>query len=255
MLAPARAAPVVHAEAYDGPLDLLVDLVRRDGIDPRELPLVAITRAYLSALDAMGFEDLDVAGEFLVMAATLCELKSRELLPHALQPVTDDEEDPREALARRILEFQRFRGAAEELDRRAWLGRDVFRRPATRRNDGERPLDPVVDAFGLLEIWDALERRHAQPPPVFTVERERISWLECLRHVLRVLDGGESRTLDEILVDAGSRAVRIVTFLAILELCRIQVLEIGQRRHLAPVVLRSRVRAVDVDLSAFAEAS
>ncbi len=246
---------MVHAEAYEGPLDLLVELVRRDGIDPRALPLVSITRAYLSALDAMGFEDLDVAGEFLVMAATLCELKSRELLPRALQPAPDLEEDPRETLARRILEFQRFRGAAEELARRAWLGRDVFRRPATRRDEGERPVDPGVDAFGLLEIWDALERRRARPPPVLEVERERISWLACLQRVLAVLDDGEARTLDEILPHGEPRAVRIVTFLAVLELCRIRVLEIGQRVHLAPVVLRSRMRADEVDLSLFAEAS
>ncbi|MBN1335891.1 MAG: segregation/condensation protein A [Deltaproteobacteria bacterium] len=246
---------MVHAEVYDGPLDLLVDLVRRDGIDPRSLPLVEITRAYLSALEAMGFADLDVAGEFLVMAATLCELKSRELLPRSLPIPSDDEDDPREALARRILEFQRFRQAAEELGRRNLLGRDVFGRRPTEQDARDRPVDPGVAALGLLEIWDALERRHAQPPPVFEVERERVSWLECLRGVLAALDDGETRTLDEILLPLASRSTRIVSFLAVLELCRVQVLEIEQRRHLAPVLLRSRVRADAVDLSLFAEAS
>ncbi len=249
------AGPVVQTEMYDGPLDLLLHLVQRDGIDLCKLPLVHITREYLAALTRLQVVDLDIAGEFLVMAATLCELKSRELLPGATPlEQADEADDPREALIRRIIRYQRYRQAADELRRGLQLYRDVFDRPEQRLEAGERPIEPGIDAIELCELYQRARRRADRPPPVHEVEREPLRWRDTLEHVLTTLDDGQERPLDAMLAELPSRPARILAFLAVLELCRVRALEVHQREHLAPVLLRGLVRADDADLTHIPEA-
>jgi segregation and condensation protein A len=249
------ATPVVQTEMYDGPLDLLLHLVQRDGIDLCQLPLVHITREYLAALGAMQVVDLDIAGEFLVMAATLCELKSRELLPGA-PPMeqADEEDDPREALIRRIIRYQRYRQAAEELRRGLQLDRDVFVRPPQRLDLEERPVEPGIDAIELCELYQRARRDAAKPPPVHEVEREPLHWRDTLVRVLETLDGGQEHPLDGLLATLPSRPARIMAFLAVLELVRIRAVSVHQREHLAPVLLRGLLRADEVQLEHIPEA-
>ncbi len=245
------AAPPVRIDVYDGPLDLLLHLVRRDGIDVCNLPLVHITRQYLATLDAMAVLDLDIAGEFLVMAATLCELKSRELLPglrHDEDPEAD-EEVSREDLIRRLILYQRYRQAAEGLRRRLWLGRDSFRRQAHLVEEGARPLESGTDALGLLFLYADLKSRAEQEEPVHEVEREPLSWSDTVHGVLVSLDDGHEHPLDELLAEVPSRAGRVLTFLAVLELCRVRCLDVEQRQHLAPILLRGLVSSEQADLS------
>lgn len=247
--------PLVQTEVYDGPLDLLLHLVQRDGIDLCKLPLVHITREYLAALSTMQVVDLDMAGEFLVMAATLCELKSRELLPGAApidQP--DDEDDPREAFIRRIIRFQRFRQAADELASGTWLHRDVFARPPQRVESGARPVEPGIDAIELRQLYERSRRRAARPAPVHEIEREPLHWRDTLVHVLDSLDGGIEMPLDQLLAELPSRPARILTFLAVLELCRVRAVAVHQREHLAPVLLQGLIRADQADLEHIPEA-
>jgi segregation and condensation protein A len=247
--------PVVRTEIYDGPLDLLLHLVQRDGIDLCKLPLVHITREYLAALTTLQVVDLDMAGEFLVMAATLCELKSRELLPGAsLLEEPDEEDDPREALIRRIIRFQRYRQAAEELSRGLWLDRDVFARPLQRVQPGDRPIEPGIDAVELRGLYERARRRAARPAPVHEIEREPLRWRDTLHQVLQTLDDGHERPLDSMLAELPSRPARILAFLAVLELCRVRAVEVHQREHLAPVLLRGLVRAEQADLTHIPEA-
>lgn len=255
MLAALRADSVVRTQEYDGPLELLLYLVRRDGLDVLNLPIVHITREYLAFLDQVQSLDLDEAGEFLVMAATLCELKSRELLPRLERPVEEDEEDPRQALARRIIEYQRYKEAAEGLDQRLWLDRDVFRRLPDPGDPREVHVVAGVDAFGLLEIYGRVLERHQRSRPVHEVQREQIRWVDCVRWVLSRLDDGETHAFDAIMADLPSRPARVLSFLAILELCRMHMVDIHQRLHLAPVLVRGLVRLQDADLSAFEAAS
>jgi segregation and condensation protein A len=247
--------PLVQTEVYDGPLDLLLHLVQRDGIDLCKLPLVHITREYLRVLADLRVVDLDTAGEFFVMAATLCELKSRELLPGA-SPIDqpDEEDDPREAFIRRIIRFQRFRQAAEELAGGTWLHRDVYARPAQRIEPGARPVEPGIDAIELRQLYQHALRRSRRPEPVHEVEREPLRWRDTLEHVLLTLEGGVEHPLDQLLGELPSRPVRILTFLAVLELCRVRAVEIHQREHLAPVLLRGMIRADQVDLEHIPEA-
>jgi segregation and condensation protein A len=247
--------PVVRTEMYDGPLDLLLHLVQRDGIDLRKLPLVHITREYLAVLTTLQVVDLDMAGEFLVMAATLCELKSRELLPGAAPIEEDDEgDDPRETLIRRIIRFQRYRQAADELSRNPWLGRDVFARPPQRIGRGERPIEPGIDAVELRQLLERARRRAAQPEPVHEVSREPLRWRDTLEHVLVCLDDGAERPMDSLLAELPSRPARILAFLGVLELARVRALAIHQREHLAPILLRGLVRSSEADLAHIPEA-
>jgi len=249
------ASPVVQTEVYDGPLDLLLHLVQRDGIDLCKLPLVHITREYLAALTQLQVVDLDIAGEFLVMAATLCELKSRELLPGAApmeQP--DEEDDPREALIRRIIRYQRYRQAADELQRGLQLYRDVFDRPPQRLEAGERPIEPGIDAIELCEMFHQAKRLSERPPPVHEIEREPLRWRDTLEHVLDTLDDGCEHPLEGLLAELPSRAARILAFLAVLELCRVKAVAVHQREHLAPVLLRGLVSLAEAKLEHIPEA-
>lgn len=195
--------------------------------------------------------DLDIAGDFLVMASTLCQLKSRELLPRS--PVLDledeDEEDPKEALARRLMEYQRYKEAAEKLAQRPMLGRDQFVRPVHPLRPEEQPLDPTVDAFGLLEAFYAVVDRLNEAPPVHEVQLEEYSMAERVRWVLRRLEAPHGATLRELFLDIGSRSQRILTFLALLEMARFQMVDLEQPGHLMDIHLIARVSADEADLS------
>jgi len=241
-------AYAVHTEVYDGPLELLLYLIRRDGIDVRDIPICEVTTEYLRYLDLMSEMDLDVAGDFLVMAATLCMLKSRELLPRpeALQE-EEDEIDPREELARRLLDYQRFKEAAEQLACRPMLGRDVYARPRVELDAHERPIDPTVDAFGLLEAFYKAVKGAAAEPPTHRVELDEYSIAERAHWILlRLEDGGE--TLRDLFMHIHGRSQRILSFLAVLEMAKLHFLDLTQVDHLGDVVLTALVKASEVDL-------
>jgi len=241
----------VHTPAFDGPLELLLYLIRRDGIDVRNLPIAHITREYLRFMEGLEEFDLDLAGDFLVMAATLCQLKSRELLPRrSEQGAAAEEEDPRERLVRRLLEYRRYKQASEALLAAPMLGRDVFARPVEVLGPGERPIDPGVDVFGLLEAFAAAAHAAPAEDPVHVVELEEYSLSErvaSLRAWLAHAGGGE---LKEAFRQCRSRGQRVVTFLALLEMARLNLVAIAQAVHLGTVRVSVMVGAAEADLSA-----
>ena len=144
----------VHTEVFDGPLDLLLYLVKRDGIDLARLSVARVADSYLRYLDQMRDLRLEVASEYLVMAAELCRLKSLTLLPRLPTPVDEQDEpdDPAAELARRIREYERFKAAGEALGQRVVLGRDAFGRSPAPIASGDRPVTVDIDAFGLLAV-------------------------------------------------------------------------------------------------------
>lgn len=242
----------VRTEEFDGPLELLLFLVRREGVDVRELRIAPITDAYLAQLDLLHALDLDLAGEFLVMAATLCLLKSRELVPRPTLVEGEEagpEEDLREELIRKLLEYDRYRAAAEELGERHLLGRDVYDRPVVPLDESERPVEAGVDAMGLLEIFYGVLQRHAEPPPVHEVALEPYSLREMANWLLQRLSGGP-RALSDLLAQLDRKLDRVVAFLAALEMARLQLVDVRQSHHLAPIVLASSTPAEQADLSA-----
>lgn len=249
---PRRAEPPVHIGVYDGPLDLLLYLVRKEGVALREIPVARICEAYLQHLKNLDDVDVDSAGEYLAMASTLCLLKARELLPRAPDITADEEEeDPREALERRLMEYERFRDAAEQLGKRQLLDREVFARPHEPAAPDEQPIDPGTDSWGLARVFYGLLDKRAEPPPVHKVALEPYKMADTVRHVLRVLDDGEEHTLSELFVDMPFKRARLITFLGVLESARFQLLDVWQRIHLGAVALRGRIRSDEADLSMF----
>lgn len=240
------AAPwTVRTDVFEGPLDLLLYLVKRDGIDLARLPVVDITDAYLAYLDRMRELHLGIAGEYLVMAATLVYLKSLEMLPRAPTRVDDDEEgeDPREALARRLREYQQYREAADAMDQQIQVGREVFVRMPTTVPERDRPVTSPVDAFGLLEIYYELLTRQAAPETELTVGSSGPDVATCCAWVLEWLGGGEGE-LGSLLRSLPTATERVVTFVAVLEMARVQWVDLLQERHLGPVTVKAVPGAV-----------
>ena len=168
-----RLVPSVRSPAYDGPLDLLLFLVRRQGVDLREIPIAPIADAYVEQLEIIQSLDLDSASDFVVMASTLCWLKSREILNRTRSEDLDEEAHAvRADLSRRLFEFQRYRDAAQQLADAPQLDRDTFARVPEPVYGYERPVYAEDDAFGLLERFYAMLQRSAAPPPVHAVTLE-----------------------------------------------------------------------------------
>lgn len=245
------AEPPVRIGVYDGPLELLLFLVRREGVNVRDIPVARICDAYLAFLGNVDELDVDKAGDYLLMAATLCQLKVRELLPREVRADAgaDDEEalDPKEALARRLLEYERYRSAAEELGARERLDRDVFSRPFEPTAPDEQPIDRVVDVFGLLRTFYAVLERAHRPPPVHEVHRERYSLLDTVKWILAKINGRTDVLLSELFSESPSRGRRIFTFLSVLEMARHQFLDLVQTAHLAEIRLTPKVTPDSAD--------
>lgn len=243
-----QGAWTIHTDVFDGPLDLLLYLVKREGIDLRALAVARIADSYLAYLERMRELNLSVAGDYLVMAASLVHLKSLELLPR-LPTALEEEEDPREALARRLEDYQRYKEASEALELRPLLGRDVFARPPLDPSDaGEGPVDAGIDAFGLLDLYFELLNREPPRAPTFRLEIEAIDFGATCRRVVEALRGG-GLELAGWLRGLATKAERVISFIAILEMIRQGWLDVDQPRHLGEVAITTRVDLDAVDLT------
>lgn len=222
---------------YDGPLDLLLHLIRKHSMDIFDIPIVTITKKYLEALDQMESLNLDVAGEFLVMAATLAEIKSKMLLPKEEQtPSPDDEEgeDPRQELVKRLLIYKSFQEASSQLLGRSLLGHDFFLRLAT---DEAVPEETEVDfatvelvpveLYDLIEVLSKAEKK-SQVLNIHTITRDRISVSARLHELMDFCHVRSKFTFYDALrfFPIYERIDVIVTFLAILEMSRLKLLRI-----------------------------
>lgn len=232
-----RLVPAVRSPAYDGPLDLLLFLVRRQGVDLSEIPIAPIADAFVAQLEVIQSLDLDAASDFVVMASTLCWLKSRELLQGRVSDAIDEEAHAvRADLSRRLFEFQRYRDAAQQLADAPRLGRDTFARPTEPVQGFERPVYAEDDAFGLLERFYAMLQRSAAPAPVHAVTLEPWTMEDAGRILLESLESGPRDLLD-ILQQLAHRHQRVFMVLAVLELARLGTLSIAQDEHLGSIRL------------------
>lgn len=243
-----QSAWTIHTDVFDGPLDLLLYLVKREGIDLRALAVARIADSYLAYLERMRELNLSIAGDYLVMAASLVHLKSLELMPR-LPTALEEEEDPREALARRLEDYQRYKEASEALELRPLVGRDVFVRPPIDPADQpEGPVEAGIDAFGLLDLYFEILHREPPRPPTFRLEIEAIDFgATCRRVVEALLAGGLE--LGSWLRGLPTRPERVIAFIAVLEMIRQGWLEVEQGRHLGPVALTPRVDLATVDMT------
>jgi segregation and condensation protein A len=227
----------VRLPIFEGPLDLLLHLIKRNEVQIVDIPIATITDQYLAMLEELPELNLDGAGEFLVMAATLTYIKSRMLLPSAEDD--EPEEDPRAELVQQLVEYQRYREVAVALGERPVLERDVFAsrgEPAPPAVDGEEP--PVRDA-SLGELLDALRTvlTRLKPPPSHDVRPEGITVRQCVERILAHFALGDEVEFMSLFAAGAHRADVIVTFLALLELIRLRVIRARQPEQFGIITL------------------
>jgi segregation and condensation protein A len=239
--------PRFQLDIFEGPLDLLLHLIKKNEVDVHDIPIAEITDQYLSYLELFEQLSLDLAGEYLVMAATLMQIKSRLLLPPA-EGEEEEGEDPRLELVQQLEEYQRFRGAAAQLADRDILARDVFRRNA-QAADGEAQGLPPLRELDLADLVDALREVLKRLPEEQAQEigAERISVRERMVAILEQLRGADAEFVS-VLGDPSSRSEVISSFLALLELVRLRMVRALQTERFGPIRLTLSV-ARDAELS------
>jgi len=245
------AGPRFRLAIYEGPLDLLLHLIKRAELDARDVTAKVITEQYLAYLELLDSLNLDVAGEYLVMAATLLLIKSFSMLPHAGAEELEEAEELKRDLVARLLEYQRYREAAEKLGARALLGRDVFATP------GEKLPEPPdeeaggaprlsVSLFDLVEAMAAVLKRLGDATPRQITLRD-VPVAECIPRIMAALEQGggavEFAALFEDFNDPNDRPVVIATFMALLELIRQGRVHAHQERRYGPILLERAASA------------
>lgn len=226
----------VKTQAFEGPLDLLLHLIKKNEIDIYDIPIADITRQYLEYLEIMKTLNLDVAGEFLVVAATLLHIKSRMLLPVPEEP-QQDEEDPRADLVRQLLEYQSIKEAAFSLDKREMLDRDVFVRKAFPEEFEVEERDVDLEGLTLFGLIEAFKKVIAELPEeaAHEVFAERVSISDKISLILEALDTEDNVSFYDLLKGARRRQDVIVTFLAILELMKLKMIKAHQAQACGPI--------------------
>ena len=237
----------VRLDAFEGPLDLLLHLIRKHELSIYDIPIAAITRQYLDYIDVMQEMNLDVAGEFLVMAATLIHIKSRMLLPRADPTQEDAEDDPREALIRRLLEHQKFKAAAELLHERETLRSAQWTRPdgPIAQIAGEAPEPEVeVDLFSLIAAFRQIIERAKQRPKLY-LPSEQIRIEDRIEQLMTKLSETDACGFEDLFADIQTRAGMVVTFLAMLEMIRLKLIRVFQVGSMGPIRVYKRARPAD----------
>jgi segregation and condensation protein A len=254
---PAAVAPIptreyqVHLPNFDGPLDLLLHLIRRDQINVYDIPIAHICKSYLDYINRLADPDVGVAGEFMVMASTLLLIKSAMLMP---QDPEVEAEDPRMPLVQQLLEYERIKKAAEALDRREWLGREVYARPTgtfAELMPKESLLDAPIESFDAYQLLVALKQattRTTRPP--IKIETDPVSIRTKVIEMAGHLDQSETIPLTVLLPMPCTVQDVIVAFFATLEMARLKFVEIVQHEIFGPIYLRAvrPMRELNVEL-------
>src|SRR5215213_2199217 len=237
----------VRLENFEGPLDLLLHLIKKHEVSIYDIPIAIITHQYVDYIELMQEMNLDVAGEFLVMAATLIHIKSRMLLPRPDPAQEESEEDPRDALMRRLLEHQKFKAAAELLHERETLRSAQWTRAdgPIAEIAGEAPEPEIeVDLFSLISAFRNVVERAKQRPKVY-LPGEQMPIEERIAQLLAKLSETEACGFDDLFADMRSRSGMIVTFLAILEMIRLRLIRVFQSGGTGGIRVYKRERPAD----------
>ena len=224
-----EAPYTIRLEMFEGPLDLLLHLIHKNELDITNIPIALITEQYLEYLKLMKVLNLDVAGEYLLMASTLLYIKSKTLLPTSSEEEAEEGEDPRAELIRRLLEYQKYKGAAAELEKRPMLDRDVFTRSTPMETeDREEEKRVEVSLFELVEAFRKILERVATEE-FHEVVLDRLSVEERVQELLSLLQRERrSMAFHLLFPEQASRRMIIITFLAVLELVKMKLIRIFQ---------------------------
>jgi segregation and condensation protein A len=242
------ASCTVKLDLFEGPLDLLLHLIKKSEVEITDIPIAAITDQYLAMIEGVAELNLDNAGEYLVMAATLTFIKSRMLLPGSPGDEDEADDDPRTELVQQLLEYQRYREAAGHLASRSLLLRDVFAAPGERPEAGPADDDgpPVRDATlgDLLEALRGVLERTARPKP-HEIVRPMRSVADCVQSIIAQFALAERVEFTELFEGETTRSDVIVTFLALLELVRLKVIRAEQDEQFGRITLALSVASLE----------
>jgi segregation and condensation protein A len=233
----------IRLEQYEGPLDLLLDLIRKQQIDIKDIPIATITAQYLEYMEKARETDIDLGAEFVYMAATLIHIKSKMLLPRdpALEPDKDNQEDPRQELVERLLEHERFKNAAEMLQQKRMIEENVWSNPrvgALVSEDDDPGL--AITLFDLVKAFGELLER-AKTRPVFEVESSDVTVADMIHYLReRFLEAGADQPLFilRIFEQQRGRRAMIALFLAVLEMVRMQAVVVAQKDLFGEIALQ-----------------
>ena len=235
----------VKLQAFEGPLDLLLHLIRKNHLDIYDIPIAVITKQYLEYLATMKELNLDIAGEFVVMASTLIHIKSRILLP--IQPEEDipeeEVEDPRAELVRRLLDYQRYRDAAGQLDGNLLLGRDVFVRTVDTTELQQFADDEPLAEVDLFQLVAAVQKVLESLPEEIAHEvyGDTIKVADRITDILTILREKDLVAFEELFAASGGRDFIVTTFLAVLELCKMRLVRIFQNAEFSTIWIKPSV--------------
>ena len=220
----------VKLDIFEGPLDLLLYLIRKNEIDIYDIPIALITEQYLKYMEMLKSLNLDLAGEYLILASTLIHIKSRLLLPEPAAGEDEEEEDPRLELVQQLLEYQAYKEAALALDRRLQLDRDVFKRGDYADVPVEVPEEDTLIEASLFDLVEAFQRMVSKLKPSSGMEIaiEKISLAEKINEVTERLKQARTMTFTDLMAGQQSRRQMIYTFLAILELIKMRIIKAYQ---------------------------
>jgi segregation and condensation protein A len=226
----------VFLEAFEGPLDLLLYLIRKQNFNILDIPMAGVTRQYLSYVDEIRVKNLELAAEYLLMAAMLIEIKSRMLLPPKKTPDGKEAEDPRAELVRRLLEYEQMKLASQRLDALPQFGRDYLRAQVIIEQSLV-PRFPDVHVLDLQEAWRDILKR-AKLIQHHKITREELSVREHMSIVLKQLQGRKFVEFEHLFDPAKGMPLLVVTFIALLELAKETLIDITQAEVYAPIYVR-----------------
>jgi segregation and condensation protein A len=232
-----EAAYEVKVGTFEGPLELLLHLIKKNEINIYDIPIALITQQYIETLDLMKSLNLSIAGEFLVMAATLIHIKSKMLLPPA-EAEGEEEEDPRQELVARLLEYQKFKDAAEQLEERESFWREIFRKEPSPSPELLPEEIPLVD-LDLYDLLDALKNVLARIPDkkVLQVTIDELTVKDRMQFLMERMEPIESLLFDDLFEGMRTRHAVVVTFLALLEVIRLGLIRVAQGDACGPLRL------------------
>lgn len=216
----------VKIDVFEGPMDLLVYLVRKNDVDVSNIPIALITEQFLAYLDLLELLNIDYAADFLYMAATLAHIKSRMLLPP--EPGMEDEDDPRMEIARPLMEYLKLKAASECLEQRDMLNRDTFKGNPFHEDDAPEE-DPLI-SIGLFELVETFRQlsENEYKDHVVDLKAQRMTVKERMVGILALLEKKETMTFQEILEGHPGKFMMVLTFLAILEMAKMNLVELRQ---------------------------
>lgn len=234
----------VNLEVFEGPLDLLLYLIRKNDLEITDIPISLITEEYLKYLDAMEELNVNIAGEYLLMAADLMHIKSKMLLPSAEMVEEGEEIDPRADLQRRLLEYQRYKEAAANLVERAVLNRDVYLQLAPERLPGRDEVLVEENVFKLLEAFQVLMTKLSSDQ-VQEVTLDKISVNERIFQLIELIKVNQTISIESLLPENPVKHNLVVTFLALLEMAKLAMIKVFQAGDLQTIYITGVMENVD----------